>query len=97
VTRFAVPRRFWDDHAERVGREEAGTFVKNMARNVIVDLTEDQLFDLWQDADLYATAEVSDLGREYKGVVFSARATVRRLAAQTEMSLEDLERRRLGG
>lgn len=70
-----VPPRFYDDHVSR--DLPAGTEIKRGRDLVTVELTADELAELRSDATHYAD---SSNGFEDRGLVQSARATVKRLA-----------------
>lgn len=78
---YRVPQRFFDDHVERdcsrtsrIVGEEDGLY--------LVEMDGDGWSDLESDADYYVSMGVSELGREYMGLVSSARATLKRLRDQ---------------
>ena len=69
-----VPSYFYDDHADRCSE---GVVVKRTKREVTVELDREEYEDLYTDAEHYSHE------REYwefdRGLVLSARATLRRL------------------
>lgn len=80
---FTIPARFWDDHAS--SNENPGRVLKYTSggRYVTVELDDEQLANLRSDADLYATGK-DDFWAEYRGLVLSARATLKALDKQME-------------
>lgn len=80
---YTLPATFYFDHADR--DLPAGEVVKVTKRGVIVNLDHEAYQDLLSDANYYV--EVGpDMGREYFGLVSSARATVRALLKQGEVN-----------
>ena len=75
---YKVPARFYEDHVDRHNEphEMINRIVKSSGNYHHVRLTDSQMSNLHNDAEHYA-----DEGPEYadKGVVSSARATVRAL------------------
>jgi hypothetical protein len=78
---IVVPRTFWQDHMQRcddLGDLEENT-ISCTARGALVHVTMDQIRDLATDASYYVECG-DDMGREYFGLISSARATLKRLA-----------------
>lgn len=78
---FTIPARFWDDHTG--SNENPGRELKRSGHRVTVELDDEQLANLRSDADLYATGK-DDFWEEYRGLVLSARATLKALDNQME-------------
>lgn len=76
MRRVTVPARFWDDHASSA--DNAGTILRRTLKTVTVELDDRQLEDLRSDAEVYATG-AHDFWDEYRGLVLSARATLKAL------------------
>lgn len=70
-----VPRRFWDDHCERLSPQCEEIEGK---RYSTITLNDEQLEELLSDAVYYAEGWPDDAPR---GLVISARATVNRVNA----------------
>jgi hypothetical protein len=75
-----VPARFYADHlARECGK--TGKILKSKNNSFIVDLDAVSLQDLISDADYYANIDDECLWNENRGLVLSARATLKRLKA----------------
>ena len=74
-----VPARFYDDHASR--DLPSGRVVKPLARRYRVELTLDEFHELLNDALYYASPFGPRDFDGWRGLVASARATVRVLEA----------------
>jgi hypothetical protein len=80
TTELTVPRTFWDDHAERCDLWDLEACeISYSSTGVVVKLTAEQIRDLATDASYYVECG-PDMGREYFGLISSARATLKRLA-----------------
>lgn len=82
-----LPYTFWEDHV--IGRELPGGAVLKQEgrRRVYVRCNEADLAELESDARHYSDAEFArELGRDYAGLVASARATVRAIQAHRSKS-----------
>jgi hypothetical protein len=75
---FSVPARFYDDHVMRDG--EGGVVTRRTRQRVTVELSGDAAAALLSDARFYAAMGEGEFCREDRGIVKSARATVRALA-----------------
>lgn len=75
-----IPARFYEDHR---GRDcgETGIVVKRLASKVRVQLDRTAYDDLLSDAEHYAGDGMSEWWDEGRGVILSARATVKALRA----------------
>lgn len=73
-----VPARFWYDHKER-GCSETAEVLHYGKQLVTVVLDEEAWKDLYSDAEYYATQETSVWAADYRGLIASAKATVRRM------------------
>ena len=76
-----VPTRFYQDHCDRSNdiKELISAIIKSSGNYVVVDLSNDQINELWSDAEYYA--EGVDYP-ELQGVMKSARATIKALKKQ---------------
>jgi hypothetical protein len=74
-----VPPVFYADHVTR--DLPAGRVVKQTKRAVTVELTADELAELRSDAEHYAHS-MADAGFEGRGLIASAKATLKALDAQ---------------
>lgn len=72
-----LPPVFYDDHVDRA--LPAGTLVGANRNGYKIRCTEEELREIYSDAKYYAWLGTQELGREYMGLVSSARATVRRI------------------
>lgn len=77
-----VPRRFFDDHAER--DLPTPTIVRTLAAHYVVSSDDPALSELLNDAEHYATPGQFGHDPELAGIVASARATVRALKAPAQ-------------
>lgn len=77
--KVTIPPRFWHDHALRAD-DWPGTVVRESTRGVVVLLTAEQEADLAADARFYAESDPGWFGPAARGLVASARATLRALA-----------------
>lgn len=76
---YTVPARFYEDHA---GRCDFGCpYPSRFTGRIEVELTPEQVEDLYSDADYYSTDWIF-MGREYVGLGRSAKATVEALRRQ---------------
>lgn len=75
---ITLPRRFWDDHCDRLSPD--CTEIEG-ARYSVVTLSDDQLAELLADARYYAEGWPDDAPR---GLVMSARSTVSRIINHLE-------------
>lgn len=74
-----VPARFYDDHKAR--ELPSGEVVKVLASKYRVRLDPDEYSELLSDAEHYAGDAMMDWWEDGRGVILSARATVRALKA----------------
>jgi hypothetical protein len=82
--RLTVPRIFWEDHAIGRACSPDAIVIRETARTVVVDLTDNDLADLRSDAAYYVDSVDFCGEREaYRSLINSARATVRALERQT--------------
>ena len=77
-----LPGRFYRDHASR--GLPAGTVKSQTAAYVVVELDPESWDDLVSDARSYAEAGTQWFGPGASGLIASAKATLRHLAAVTE-------------
>ena len=75
-----VPVKFWDDHVSR-DLDFISTIIKTSGNRYQVLMTIDAINELASDADYYASFDGQD-ARDNKGVVASAKATLRALEKQ---------------
>jgi hypothetical protein len=80
-----VPTTFYDDHILRdceigAGIAEADRTIelKETGKGTTVSMTHEAIYELWSDADYYA----SEMGGNYPGLASSARATLRAIRRQ---------------
>ena len=73
-----LPRRFWDDHCDRLSPDCAEI---ERARHSVVTLTDQQLAELLDDARHYAEGWADEAPA---GLIASARATVQRINQHLE-------------
>ena len=72
-----IPKRFYDDHRFR-DCGQSGIKVKETATYYIVELDQEAWDDLYSDADYYGMDNPDeDLWANYRGVILSARATLK--------------------
>jgi len=71
-----LPPRFYDDHADR--DLPAGRVIGRTRKSVTVELTAAEWTELRSDADHYANSNAYG-DPEFRGLIASARATLRRL------------------
>lgn len=72
-----IPRRFYDDHRFRECGQ-SGVIVKRTSTHYIVELDQEAWDDLYSDADYYGMDNPDeDLWMNYRGVVLSARTTLK--------------------
>lgn len=77
---LSLPRRFYEDHADR--ELPCGTVLSRSASRVRVICSDAELEEIESDARHYAHPDVAQgMGREYSGIVASARATVKAIEA----------------
>ena len=76
-----VPTRFYQDHCDRSNdiKKLISAIIKSSGNYVVVDLSNNQINELWSDAEYYA--EGVDYP-ELQGVMKSARATIKALKKQ---------------
>lgn len=96
---ITLPPRFFYDHFERDLVTKSGTLdemrVKENSRQIVVRLHRDDIEELLDDADYYATS-MGDAGFEGMGVISSARATVKAIQKQNPGIYQRWERRKRG-
>lgn len=73
-----LPATFWDDHIERDCSPTA-VEIKRSARLVTVQLDAEAWADIYSDAKYYGNADLRWFDSEYRGLLQSAKATLRRL------------------
>ena len=72
-----IPQRFYDDHRYRECGQ-SGKILKKYASHYLVELDQEAWDDLYSDADYYGMDNPDeDLWQNYRGVVLSARATLK--------------------
>jgi len=72
-----IPKRFYDDHRSRECGQ-TGKILKEYSSHYLVELDETAWDDLYSDADYYGTdGPGGDFWENYRGVVLSARATLK--------------------
>lgn len=75
-----VPARFFDDHCDRDLGEGCNEISRN-SKGVIVEFTDAALAELLNDAKYYATGFSGEDAVEIRGLIASARATVKAIQA----------------
>ena len=76
-----VPAIFYQDHCDRSNnnQELLNAIIKSLGNYVVVELSDEQINELWSDAEYYADGVDYP---ELRGVMKSAQATVRALEKQ---------------
>jgi hypothetical protein len=80
ITRL-VPVRFYDDHEMR-DLSEGAEIIAKKGHRYLVEFTPAALAELRSDADYYATGFTGEDAAEIRGLIASARATLRALDDQ---------------
>ena len=75
-----VPARFFDDHCDR-DLDEGCNEVSRNSKGVLVEFTDAAFAELLSDANYYATGFTGEDAAEIRGLIASARATVKTLQA----------------
>lgn len=78
---LSIPPKFWNDHADRCAERDISTVKKG--KRVLVELTGDEVADLYSDAIHYSDASDFDW-EDARAMSISARATVKAIATQIE-------------
>lgn len=78
---YRVPRSFADDHFAREC-SKTSKIIDVDGNNYIVEMDADGWGDMESDADYYVSMGTRELGREYFGLVSSARIALHRLRDQ---------------
>jgi hypothetical protein len=78
-----VPARFWDDHESR-DLADGAEFISKAGGGYRIAFTQAALDELKSDADFYATGFTYEDGAEIRGLIASAKATLRHLAKQED-------------
>lgn len=75
--RIELPKQFWNDHSNR--NLPSGQLLEVRKTTVVIEVTVEELNEILDDARFYSDSNyvISEMGREYIGLVSSARATVR--------------------
>jgi hypothetical protein len=76
-----VPSKFWHDHYDRCGNEGTAEVLHSGQRMTLVILDQAAWDNLYGDADYYATQDFGVWGHDMRGLIDSARATLRRMKA----------------
>jgi hypothetical protein len=78
--RIRISKFFWEDHIAR--DLPGGVLVKEMKRIVEIDVTRDEIIELWSDADYYAwTSAQGGFGGDFGDLARSARGVVAKFDA----------------
>lgn len=82
-----VPALFWNDHAYRecesqFAPDRQTIEIKENSRYIWLSMTPEAIDELYSDADYYATSFIGEDAEGIRGIISSARATVKALAAQ---------------
>jgi hypothetical protein len=75
---ISVAPRFWYDHKDR-GCSPTAEVIKYTEKNVTVLLDEQAWSDLYSDAEYYGGSDGNWFGGDYRGLVASARSTLRKM------------------
>ena len=78
-----VPAKFFDDHCDR-DLGEGTTIIAKKSNGYMVEFTPQALAELKSDADYYATGFNYGDASEIRGLIASARATLKALTKQEE-------------
>ena len=83
-----VPALFWNDHIYRECEQDFATDrrtveIKENSRYIWLSMTPEAIAELLSDADYYATSFVGEDAIGIRGLISSARATVKAIKAQT--------------
>ena len=96
---ISLPPRFFDDHLDRDLVTKSGTLdemkVRETKRQIVVRLHRDDIEELLDDADYYATS-MGSVGFEELGIISSARATVNAIKKQNPGIYNRWEQRKRG-
>ena len=74
-----IPTMFWNDHQERCGEYGKAKVIKFGVKLTTVSLDQEAWDNLVGDADYYATQGFDVWSQDLRGIVMSARATLRRM------------------
>lgn len=77
-TTLNVPAKFWHDHKDR-GNSGSAQVVGYGKSLVTVILDDEAWRDLYSDADYYAGQDSGVWAGDYRGLIASAKATLRRM------------------
>jgi len=77
-----IPRRFFNDHAERVDHAPIPEIARQTQAHYFIDANDPGVFDLLSDAEYYAELSIHDSEAYLFGIIRSAVATVKALKAQ---------------
>ena len=75
-----IPQAFYDDHTDR-GCGPTGRILKTLSKTYRIELDSAAFDDLRSDAKHYGHDCASDFWQDYRGLVLSARSTLKRLDA----------------
>jgi len=75
-----LPHAFYDDHTDR-GCGSTGRIIKTLSKTYRVSLDREAFADLRSDARHYGLDSASEFWQDYRALVLSARATLKRLDA----------------
>lgn len=76
-----IPAKFWDDHHIGRGCSETAIVIKENKQLVTVELDDEAWGDLYSDASYYAEQDGSVWASDFRGLISSAKATLRRMNA----------------
>ena len=74
-----IPTMFWNDHYWRCGEYGKSKVIKSGSKLTTVRLDQEAWDNLLGDADYYATQGFSAFSQDFRGIVMSAKATLRRM------------------
>jgi hypothetical protein len=77
-----IPKTFYRDHLERCGKEETPRDHSKSKTCAIINVDDPNLIELISDARYYGDPDMSsELWQSYRGLVMSARATLKAIDA----------------
>jgi hypothetical protein len=74
-----IPTMFWNDHQGRCGEYGKAKVIKSGVKLTTVRLDQEAWDNLLGDADYYSTQSFDVWNQDLRGLIMSARATLRRM------------------